>query len=95
MSDTSAGSNITSSTAPTLAKPTIWQLLTEPQYIMAILVLIFAFSILVLYALGVAKDGDVKTAAVGFATYIISYFFGSSKGSAAKTDTLTDLAKKP
>lgn len=68
--------------------------LTDPKYIMAMAVLLFSFGILTLYALGIAKDGDVKTAAVGFAMLIIGYYFGSSAGSTAKTDTLTDLAKK-
>jgi hypothetical protein len=68
--------------------------LTDPQFIMAMVVLVFSFAILALFALGYAKDGDTKTAVVGFSMLILGYYFGSSRGSADKTDTLNTIVKK-
>lgn len=91
MSDTSDTTSAPA-TPPAAPRP---RLLTEPKYVMAIVVLALSFAILAFYVLGIAKDGDVKLAVVGFITLILGYYFGSSTGSADKTSTLTDLVKKP
>jgi 4-hydroxybenzoate polyprenyltransferase len=76
------------------ADPAPRRYLSDPQFIMGLAVLAVSFGVLALYALGIAKDGDVKTAAVSFITLILGYFYGSSRGSADKTDTLNSIVKK-
>jgi hypothetical protein len=83
---------------PLPADPVAARRVFDAKFILAVMILMAVFAMMLLVLLGYAKEGTtttmVITAAIGFGSGIVGYFFGSSAGSADKTDTLNTLVKK-
>lgn len=80
--------------------PAVARRIFDARFILGLLVVVLSFGLLVLVGLKVIPIDQagvamaILTAAVGFIKDVLQWNFGSSSGSAEKSDTLNALVKK-